>query len=267
MHAFPFTSEINFPPRYTNLAASSPFQWFFFFFLLKAGNKHKRFGAAQGGGFNPPPPPPLPATQLDVGRWDGKQVSPMTFSAQTLQASQSGVLRGRVGGAGLLASHFTIVLLLTDKYWVTPHSHVCHQRLFPSQSMSVQDCVFNINTALPGYTAFRRCSPRSHLTSERWPLRQRREHKVITSKSRRLAYVKSETIGKSAAERDRCGSRRCLCPQRVCQRCSYRPLCFPHKKKINSADYQASIKYLLLTRSLGEADALCRRARWAVKQR
>lgn len=84
---------------------------------------------------------------------------------------------------------------------------------------------------------------------KRWPRRQRREHKVITSKSQRLAYVKPETIGKSAVEKERCGSRRCLCPQRVCQCCSYRPLCFPHKKKINSADYQASIKYLLLTSS------------------
>ncbi len=107
--------------------------------------------------------------------------------------------------------------------------------------------MFNINTALPSYTALLSCSPPSHLNSDRWPLRQRREHKVITSKSQRLAYVKPETIGKSAAERDRCGSWPCLCPQRVCQRCSYRPLCFPHKKKINSADYQASITYLLLT--------------------
>ena len=79
------------------------------------------------------------------------------------------------------------------------------------------------------------------------PLRQRREYKVITSKSQPLAYVKPETIGKSAVEKDRCGSRRCLCPQCVCQRRSYHPLCFPHKKKINSADYQASIKYFLLT--------------------
>jgi len=97
------------------------------------------------------------------------------------------------------------------------------------------------------YTVFLLCSPRSHLNSERWPLRQRREHKVITSKSLRLAYVKPETIGKSAVERAKSGSWRCLCPQRVCQRSSYRPFCFPHKKKINSADYQAPIKYLLLT--------------------
>lgn len=61
--------------------------------------------------------------------------------------------------------------------------------------------------------------------------------------------MKPETIGKSAVEKDRCESRPGLCPRHVCQRYSYRPLCFPHKKKINSADYQASIKYLLLTSS------------------
>ena len=97
------------------------------------------------------------------------------------------------------------------------------------------------------YTTFLMCSPRSHLTSERWPRRQRKEHKVITSKSPRVAYVKPETIGKSAVERAKCGSQRSLCPRRVCQRHSYHPLWFPHKKKINSTDYQASIKYLLLT--------------------
>lgn len=32
---------------------------------------------------------------------------------------------------------------------------------------------------------------------------QRKEHRVITSKSRRLAYVKPETIGKSSVEEDR----------------------------------------------------------------
>lgn len=55
MHAFPFTSEINFPPWYTNLAVSSPLQWFFFF-LPEAGNKHRRFCAMLWWGLRPPHP-------------------------------------------------------------------------------------------------------------------------------------------------------------------------------------------------------------------
>ncbi len=80
-HAFPFTSEINFPPWYTNLAVLSPFQWFLFF--LARGRKRNTGGFVLrcGGGWDPPP---LPATQLDVGRWDRKQVSPMTFSTLVL---------------------------------------------------------------------------------------------------------------------------------------------------------------------------------------
>lgn len=89
MHAFPFTSEINFPPWYTNLAVSSPLQWFFFLAWGRKQTQEVLCYAVVGV----ETPPPLPATQLDVGRWDGKQVSPMTFSAQTLQASQSGALR------------------------------------------------------------------------------------------------------------------------------------------------------------------------------
>lgn len=111
--------------------------------------------------------------------------------------------------------------------------------------MRVQDRELNNNTAVPSIKLL--CLIWSQLTSERWPLRQRREHKVITFKSQRRAYVKPETIGKSAVQKERFGSRWCLCPQHICQHFFYRPLCFPHKKKINSADYQASIKYVLLT--------------------
>lgn len=112
--------------------------------------------------------------------------------------------------------------------------------------MGIQDCVFSISTALQLQCISLVLPPWFQLNSERRPLRQRREHKVITSKSPRLAYVKPETIGKSAFEKAGCGSWQCLCPQHVCQCLSYRPLCFPHKKKINFADYQAPIKCLLL---------------------
>lgn len=71
---------------------------------------------------------------------------------------------------------------------------------------------------------------------------QRKEHREITSKSQRLAYVKPETIGKSVEEDRGAGGLAgvCICQRRFCHR-----LCFPHKKKINSADYQVSIKCLL----------------------
>lgn len=156
--------------------------------------------------------------------------------------------KGRRVGCGVCV-YVCFSFHCSPSYWqneVTPHFHVCHQSLFLWQLMSVQDCVFNINTVLPSITLhFSLVHP--DLTSPRKddPLRQRREHKVITSKSRRLAYVKPETIGKSAAQKDRCGSQRRRVLS-VCQRCCYRPLHFPHKKKINSADYQASIKCLLL---------------------
>lgn len=55
MPVFPFTSEINFPPWYTNLAVSSPSQWFFsFLFLLEAGNEHRRFCPLLWWGLRPP---------------------------------------------------------------------------------------------------------------------------------------------------------------------------------------------------------------------
>lgn len=66
---------------------------------------------------------------------------------------------------------------------------------------------------------------------------QRKEHRVITSKSQRLAYVKPETIGKSSVEEDRGAgglAAVCICHQH----------CFLHKKKINSADYHASNQVL-----------------------
>lgn len=72
-------------------------------------------------------------------------------------------------------------------------------------------------------------------------LGQRKEHRVITPKSQRRAYVKPETIGKSVEE-DRGPASVCFCQRRFCHQ-----LCFPHKEKINSADYQASIKCLLLS--------------------
>lgn len=68
---------------------------------------------------------------------------------------------------------------------------------------------------------------------------------VITSKSQRLAYVKPETIGKWPVEEDRGAGGLagvCILQRRVCHQ-----LRFPHKKKINSADYQASIKCLLVS--------------------
>lgn len=192
--------------------------------------------------------PPLPATQLVVGRWDGKQVSPMTFSSQTLQASQSGALQGVVVWATHeLLYHFSSHSFPTDKYEVTSHSLsvLPSKILLPSESGSCVQQQFYCTILF-----FILSSPWSYPSSGRWPLRQRREHKVITFKSQWVAYVKPETFGKSAAQEGRCESRLCLCPQCVCQRCSDRPLCFPHKKKINSADYQASIKYLLLTSHL-----------------
>lgn len=194
-----------------------------------------------GGGWDSPPS--LPESQLDVGRWDGKQVSPMTFGAQTLWASQPGVLHKLFHHSPSHPSPFILRQTCTNTH---KHSRMCHQRLHPSPLMSIQDCVFSISTALQLQCISLVLPPWFQLNSERRPLRQRREHKVITSKSPRLAYVKPETIGKSAFEKAGCGSWQCQCPQHVCQCLSYRPLCFPHKKKINFADYQAPIKCLLL---------------------
>lgn len=167
----------------------------------------------------------------------------MTFSVQTLQASQSEALRGGGWTPQKLLSHFSLHRLSFSLHQILGNPPVPRLSL---KIISISVCLASMlhypvtlrfSCAHPGFTS----------TPIDDPLKQRREHKVITSKSQPLAYVKPETIGKYAVEKDRCGSRRCLCPQRVCQRCSYRPLCFLHKKKINSADYQASIKYLLLT--------------------
>lgn len=73
----------------------------FFFSCSRQETNTGVFVLPCGGGWDPPP---LLVSQLDVGRWDGKQVSPMTFSVQTPQGSQSGALQG---GAGLLASYFS----------------------------------------------------------------------------------------------------------------------------------------------------------------
>ncbi len=95
-------------------------------------------------------PHPSQRLNLMLGDETGNRCHPWPSVLKHYRPHNQG--RSEGGGAALLTSYFTIspliIFLLTDKYWVTPHSHVCHQRLFPSESMSVQGCVFNINTAV-----------------------------------------------------------------------------------------------------------------------
>lgn len=116
MHAFPFTSEINFPPWYTNLAVSSPLQWFFFSCLRQETNTGG-FVLCCGGGWDPPTPP-----SDSTWCWEMRRETGVTHDLQC--SNTTGLtIRGapiEEGGSALLTSYFTnsplIVFPLTDNY-------------------------------------------------------------------------------------------------------------------------------------------------------
>lgn len=83
-----------------------------FFSLLEAKKKKNTGGLCSVRGLRHSIP--LPATELEVGRWDGKQVSPMTFAAWTLQALTTRGAPKRGGGragVGWWAPHKLLWLL------------------------------------------------------------------------------------------------------------------------------------------------------------
>lgn len=93
MHALPFALEINFPLVSAHLAV---FRVVFFFSSSSCSRQETKTQevlcfAVEGV----ETPHSSPATQPDVRRWDGKQVSPMTLAVRTSQASHSGSEGGR----------------------------------------------------------------------------------------------------------------------------------------------------------------------------
>lgn len=101
MHAFPFTSEINFPPRYTNLAVLSPFQWFFFFFFFAQGRKRTQevLCCAVVGVETPHPSRRL---NLMLGDETGNRCHPWPSVLKHYRPHNQGC--SEKGGGGLLAS-------------------------------------------------------------------------------------------------------------------------------------------------------------------
>lgn len=129
----------------------------------------------------------------------------MTFTAQTLD-SKPGVYEEK-GGGGF--SRATLLILLSSFPF---QEMISGDPALPRLSLKI---IFNtiddIHRVQPSLASPRKDDPRG----------QRKQHRVITSKSQRRAYVKPETIGKSVAEeqRGRAGVPVCqrrLCPQLCC---------------------------------------------------
>lgn len=109
-----FTSDLIFPHWMSALA--------FFKYTSSSFTRQERntggFVLRCGGGWDSPPS--LPESQLDVGRWDGKQVSPMTFGAQTLWASQPGVRHKLLHHSPSHPSPFILRQTCTNTHTNTP---------------------------------------------------------------------------------------------------------------------------------------------------
>lgn len=132
---------------------------------------------------------------------------------------------GGCGGGGF--SQATLLILLSSFPF---QEMISGDPALPRLSLKI---IFNtiddIHRVQPSLTSPRKDDPRG----------QRKQHRVITSKSQRRAYVKPETIGSLRRSEAGRGPRLSATP--------LSSTLLPHKKKINSVDYQASIKCLLLS--------------------
>lgn len=105
-HAFPFTSEINFPPWYTNLAVSSPF---FSLSLSSCSRQETNTGGFVlycGGGWGPPP-------SNSTWCWEMRRETGVTHD---LQFSNTTGLT--ITGGNVLTSYFAIsLLIISPAHW------------------------------------------------------------------------------------------------------------------------------------------------------
>ena len=142
MHAFSFTSEINFPPWYTNLAVSSPSQWFF----LARGRKRTQEVLCRAA-VGVETPHPSRQLNLMLGDETGNRCHPWPSVLKHYRPHNQG--RSKGGRGGLVSSQATspFILPLTN---ITPPTFVIS--LVCLASIQHYPCTQRFSCVHPGLT-------------------------------------------------------------------------------------------------------------------